>query len=37
MLVSIPLGVLIYFTLKPLLGKVLHRRQVKQDQEDVLI
>ena len=30
-LVSIPLSVLIYFTLKPILRKVMHRKQVAQD------
>ena len=30
-LVSIPLSVLIYFTLKPILRKVMHRRQVAQE------
>lgn len=36
-LVSIPLGALIYFILKPILGKVIYRKQVVLEQEDVLV
>jgi uncharacterized protein (DUF2062 family) len=36
-LVSLPLGLLIYFSLKPLLRRVLHRKSQPRDQEDVLI
>jgi uncharacterized protein (DUF2062 family) len=36
-LVSLPLGLLIYFSLKPLLRRMLYRRPRRPKQEDVLI